>query len=86
MEGDIVFKIFEVKFVREKIEEELNKIKPALQAEGGDVELVDVKEGVVKVRLQGTCAGCPFSQLTVKNYIEALLKKNVEGVKRVEAV
>jgi Fe-S cluster biogenesis protein NfuA len=54
--------------------------------DGGDVELVDVKDGVVKVRLLGHCAGCPMSQMTVKMGIESYLKKKVPGVKTVESV
>jgi Fe-S cluster biogenesis protein NfuA len=73
--------------MREKIEAVLNKIRPALQADGGDVELVDVtKDGVVKVRLVGACAGCPMSTMTLAFGIERELKKQVPGVKRVEPV
>ena len=55
--------------MREKVEEAINKIRPMLQADGGDVELIDVQEGVVTVRLQGACAGCPMSQMTLKKEI-----------------
>ena len=73
--------------MKEKIEQALNKIRPALQADGGDVELVEVGEnGVVKVRLKGACGGCPMSQLTLKMGIERILKKEVPEVKSVEAV
>lgn len=73
--------------MREKIEAALNKIRPALQADGGDVELVDVtKDGVVKVRLVGACAGCPMSTMTLAFGIERELKKQVPGLKRVEPV
>jgi Fe-S cluster biogenesis protein NfuA len=73
--------------MREKVEEFLDKIRPSLQADGGDVELVDVtKDGVVKVRLVGACAGCPMSTMTLAFGIERELKKNVPGVKRVEPV
>jgi len=73
--------------MREKIEAALNKIRPALQADGGDVELVDVtKDGVVKVRLVGACAGCPMSTMTLAFGIERELKKQVPSVKRVEPV
>ena len=65
----------------------MNRIRPALQADGGDVELVDVtKEGVVRVRLIGACAGCPMSTMTLAFGIERELKKQVPGVKRVEPV
>ncbi len=73
--------------MREKVEAVLNQIRPALQADGGDVELVDVtKEGVVKVRLVGACAGCPMSTMTLSLGIERTLKERVPEVKRVEAV
>jgi Fe-S cluster biogenesis protein NfuA len=71
--------------MREKIEAALNKIKPMLQADGGDVELIDVKDGVVTVRLQGACAGCPMSQMTLKNGIERILKQEVPEVVAVES-
>jgi Fe-S cluster biogenesis protein NfuA len=57
-----------------------------LQADGGDVELVDVENGIVKVRLTGACKGCPMSQMTLKNGIERLLKKEIPEVKSVESV
>ncbi len=73
--------------MREQIVEALKKIRPMLQADGGDVELVDVEEnGKVKVRLQGACSGCPMSQMTLKNGIERLLKQDVPGVTTVESV
>jgi len=73
--------------MKEKVELALNKIRPALQADGGDVELVEVtEEGIVKVRLTGACGGCPMSQLTLKMGIERLLKKEIPEVKTVEAL
>jgi Fe-S cluster biogenesis protein NfuA len=73
--------------MKDKVELALNKIRPALQADGGDVELVDVgANGVVKVRLKGACGGCPMSQLTLKMGIERILKKEVPEVTSVEAV
>ncbi len=73
--------------MKEKIEAALNKIRPALQADGGDVELVEVTpEGVVKVRLTGACGGCPMSQMTLKMGIEVSLKEEVPEVKEVIAV
>ncbi|HIE34205.1 MAG TPA: NifU family protein [Candidatus Altiarchaeales archaeon] len=71
---------------KEKVEEVLGKIRPALQADGGDIELVAVKDNVVKVKLQGTCAGCPMSQMTIKNFVEATIKKNVPEIERVDSV
>jgi Fe-S cluster biogenesis protein NfuA len=72
--------------VKEKVEAALAKIRPALQADGGDVELVGVEEGVVKVMLKGACAGCPVATLTLKNGIERLLKEEIPEVKEVVAV
>jgi Fe-S cluster biogenesis protein NfuA len=72
--------------MKEQVEEAINKIRPMLQADGGDVEFVDVEDGIVKVRLQGACAGCPMSQMTIKNGIERILKEQIPDVKSVEAV
>jgi Fe-S cluster biogenesis protein NfuA len=73
--------------MREKIEAALAKIRPTLQADGGDVELVDVTaSGVAQVRLTGACKGCPMAQVTLKNGVERLLLKEVPGLKAVEAV
>jgi len=70
-----------------EVQQALEEIRPMLQADGGDVELVDVtEEGVVSVRLQGACKGCPMSQMTVKNGIERLLMERVEGVTEVVSV
>lgn len=72
--------------MKEEVEKALEKIRPMLQMDGGDVELVDVEDGVVKVRLKGACHGCPMSQMTLQHGIEQVLKKEVDGVKKVEAV
>lgn len=73
--------------MRDKVEAVLNKIRPQLQADGGNVELVEVTgDGVVKVRLQGACRGCPMSQMTLKNGIERLILAEVPGIKSVQAV
>ncbi len=73
--------------MKEQVKEALEKIRPALQRDGGDVELVEVTdEGVVKVRLQGACGGCPMSQMTLKMGIEKVIKQAVPEVKSVEAV
>jgi Fe-S cluster biogenesis protein NfuA len=72
--------------MKESVQAALDKIRPMLQRDGGDVELVDVEGGVVKVRLQGACKGCPMSQMTLKNGIEKFLKQEVPEVDRVESV
>jgi Fe-S cluster biogenesis protein NfuA len=72
--------------MREKVEKVLAKIRPSLQADGGDVELVEVKEGTVKVRLKGACMGCPMSTMTLQLGIERLLKEQIPEVKEVIAV
>jgi len=72
---------------KDSVQVVLDKIRPALQADGGDVSLVDVTEdGVVKVQLQGACRGCPMSQLTLANGVERVLKEQIPEVVRVEAV
>lgn len=73
--------------LKEKVESALDDVRPSLQADGGNVELVDVTDdGVVKVKLQGACAGCPMSQMTLSQGIERHLKEIVPEVKKVEAV
>lgn len=71
----------------ERVEEALRKIRPQLQLDGGDIELVDVTEdGVVKVELTGACAGCPMSAMTLTMGVEEALKEEVPGVEKAEAV
>ena len=72
--------------VEKKVQKALDEIRPNIQADGGDIELVAVEKGVVKVRLQGHCAGCPMSAMTLKQGVEAHLKKRVPEVVKVEAV
>jgi Fe-S cluster biogenesis protein NfuA len=73
--------------LKEKVEAVLSKVKPLLQRDGGDVELVDVQpDGVVKVRLTGACSGCPMSTLTLKNAIEETIKKEIPEIKSVVQV
>jgi len=73
--------------MREKVEQVLAKVRPMLQGDGGDVELVDVTpDGVVKVRLTGACKGCPMSQMTLKNGIERIVLKEIPEAKAVESV
>ncbi|NLC11229.1 MAG: NifU family protein [Firmicutes bacterium] len=72
--------------MREKVEAALDKIRPALQADGGNVELVDVQDGIVKVKLTGACGGCPMAAITLKQGIERALKKDVPEIKEVVSV
>ena len=71
--------------MKEKVQQAIDKIRPMLQRDGGDVEFVDVQDGVVTVRLRGACAGCPMSQMTLKNGIEKMLKREVPEVISVQA-
>ena len=72
--------------IKKSVELALAKIRPMLQRDGGDIELVEVNDGVVKVRLTGACKGCPMSQMTLKQGVEKLLLKEVPGLKEVQAV
>lgn len=73
--------------MKEQVEELLQEIAKVLRADGGDIELVDIDDdNVVKVKLKGSCAGCPFSQMTIKNFVEKELKKNIPEIERVEAI
>jgi Fe-S cluster biogenesis protein NfuA len=73
--------------MKEKVQAAIEKIRPMLKADGGDVELVGVSDtGVVQVRLQGACSGCPMSQMTLKNGIERIIKQEVPEVTAVESV
>ncbi|MBI2875912.1 MAG: NifU family protein [Candidatus Tectomicrobia bacterium] len=72
--------------MREQVEQALEKIRPFLQYEGGDVELVDIEGGTVKVRLTGACGSCPASQMTLKMGVERKLKQEVPGVEEVISV
>jgi len=71
--------------MRDKVEEVLDKIRPSLMRDGGNVELIDVSDGVVKVKLTGACAGCPMSTMTLKMGIERILKQEIPEVKEVVA-
>lgn len=66
--------------MKEMVQQAIDKIRPMLQADGGDVELVDFQDGVVKVKLKGACAGCPMSQMTLRNGIERVLKQQLPDV------
>ncbi|GAB4254277.1 MAG: NifU family protein [Thermoleophilia bacterium] len=74
--------------MKERVVEALESIRPALQNDGGDIELIDVDEdsGVVQVRLVGACGGCPMSQMTLKNGVERILKQAVPEVVAVESI
>lgn len=72
--------------MREKVKRAIEKIKPFLQQDGGDIELVDIVDGVVTVRLKGACHGCPMAQMTLKNGVEKALKEAVPEIIKVEAV
>lgn len=71
--------------MKEKVQAAIEKVRPMLQRDGGDVELVDVADGIVTVRLQGACAGCPMSQMTLKNGIERFLKQEIPEIVEVRA-
>ncbi|MFA5406857.1 MAG: NifU family protein [Candidatus Nanoarchaeia archaeon] len=72
--------------MKKDVEAIIKEIRPALQMDGGDIKLVSVEEGVVKVKLQGACHGCPMAAQTLKLFVEATLKERVKGVKKVEQV
>jgi Fe-S cluster biogenesis protein NfuA len=72
--------------MREQVEAAINKVRPALQADGGDVELVDVEDGVVKVRLTGACNGCPMATMTLRDGIQRVIMEEVPGVKQIISV
>jgi len=72
--------------MKEKVEAVLAQISPALQAHGGNIELVDVNEGVVSLKLKGACAGCPMATMTLRQGIERVLKEQIPEVKEVIAV
>jgi Fe-S cluster biogenesis protein NfuA len=72
--------------LKEKVEDVLAKVRVGLRADGGDIELVEIKENVVYVRLKGACGTCPMSTLTLKNWVEANLKKEIPEILAVQAV
>ncbi len=72
--------------MKEKIEAVLAQVRPMLQADGGDVELVDVSEGMVRLKLKGACAGCPMATMTLRQGIERMLKEQIPEIKEVIAV
>ena len=74
------------KTVRDQVEKALEELRPQLQADGGDIELLGVDNGIVKVRMKGACAGCPMSTMTIQRGVEQFLKKKIPEIVRVEAV
>ena len=72
--------------MREKVQAALEQVRPTLLADGGDVQLIDVKDGVVTLRLTGACGGCPMASITLKDGIERVLKEQVPEIKEVVAV
>ncbi len=72
--------------VQKRVEAALSEIKPQIQADGGDIDLVAIENNIVKVRLRGACAGCPMSALTLKAGVERIIKQKVPEIKSVEAV
>jgi Fe-S cluster biogenesis protein NfuA len=70
---------------KEKVEEVLNKIRVGLKSEGGDIDLLEIKDDVVYVRLKGACGTCPMSTLTLKNWVETTLKKEIPEIQSVQA-
>ncbi len=72
--------------LRERVEDVLGKVRVGLKKEGGDIELIDVKDGVVYVKLKGACGTCPMSTLTMKNWVESSIKKEIPEVTSVQAV
>ena len=72
--------------LEKKVKTALDEIRPQIQADGGDIDLVAVDKGIVKVRLKGACAGCPMSALTLKQGVESYIKKKLPEIIRVEAV
>jgi len=72
--------------LREHVEKVLERVRISLKSEGGDIELIDVKDGVVYVKLMGACGTCPMSKLTMKNLVESSIKKEIPEIKAVQAV
>lgn len=72
--------------LRERVEEILDKVRAGLKSEGGDIELVDVKDTVVYVKLKGACGTCPMSSLTMKNWVESSIKKEIPEITSVQSV
>jgi Fe-S cluster biogenesis protein NfuA len=72
--------------VREQVEKALEKVREGLKRDGGDIDLVEIKDNIVYVKLKGACGSCPMSTLTLKNWVEAYLKKEIPEIQAVQAV
>ncbi|OPY72434.1 MAG: Fe/S biogenesis protein NfuA [Syntrophorhabdus sp. PtaU1.Bin058] len=72
--------------MKEKVQAAIDKVRPFLQRDGGDIELIDVQDGIVKVKLQGACGSCPMSMMTLKMGVEKQLKEEIPEVKEVVAI
>jgi Fe-S cluster biogenesis protein NfuA len=72
--------------LRENVEKVLDRVRISLKSEGGDIELIDVNDGVVYVKLMGACGTCPMSMLTMKNLVESSIRKEIPEIKAVQAV
>ena len=72
--------------MKEDVEKALTLIRPALARDGGDIQLISVEDGVVKVQLKGACGGCPMSKITMSQGVERVIRQNVPGIKEVIAV
>jgi len=72
--------------IKDRVGEVLEELRPQLQADGGDIELVEVKNNIVKVKMKGACAGCPMSTMTLQRGVETFLKERIPQISRVEAV
>jgi Fe-S cluster biogenesis protein NfuA len=75
-----------VETIEKRVQKAIDEIRPQLQADGGDIELVSVEKGTVKVKLQGHCAGCPMSAMTLKQGVERIIKSRVPEIVKVESV
>ena len=72
--------------VKEQVEKALETVREGLRRDGGDIDLVEIKDNIVYVRLKGACGSCPMSTLTLKNWVEAYLKKEIPEIQAVQAV
>lgn len=85
-EAGVGAQAYDEEALRERVEEALDTIRPAIAMDGGNVELLDIEEGVVTLRMMGACGGCPLSTMTLKQGIEQRLREMVPGITRVDAI